>query len=271
METPLRELPFRLDLVQYLADHRTGVLTQVFSAFTFLGELEGYIAIIVLIYVAFDKKLALRLAVVTLAAMSLNHALKTLIQNPRPFIADGSYAQRWAVSPAKAADLATEYSTPSGHAMAASAFYVYLYAKVARFYVRIACIFLIVLIGLSRPYLGVHYFEDVASGWVLGTLLALFAVRQEASIAAGWGRCSAAQQATILIAASLVLWLATLGLGNWSANEPPSAFVSYAGLLTGVLIGSPLEAKLVDFDPRSSALWSKTARYLLSVAMVVGT
>jgi membrane-associated phospholipid phosphatase len=184
------ELPFSLELIRFLADNRIEPLTRFFQFFTFLGEVEGYVLLITLIYVAFDKQLAFRLAVLTLVTMSLNHLLKTLIMNPRPFIADGTYSQRWAVSADRAAELATEYSTPSGHAMAGAAFYSYLFAMVKKREVRIGCVLLILLIGLSRPYLGVHYLEDVLFGWVLGVSLALVAVRYSAGIARGWARFS---------------------------------------------------------------------------------
>src|SRR5262249_13047803 len=149
------ELAFRSDWVQYFADHRSPVLTAIFQLFTFAGEIEGYILIVALVYAAYDKRLGVRLAVVTLVTMSLNHALKTLIRNPRPFQSDGSYLSKWAVTPERAADLATEYSTPSGHAMGAASFYTYLYANTRKHWARIGIVLCILLIGASRPYLGV--------------------------------------------------------------------------------------------------------------------
>ena len=136
----MEELPFNIDLIRFLADSRTEFLTRLNQFFTFLGEVEGFVLVVALIYVAFDKKLAYRLSVLTLVTMSLNHLLKTIIMNPRPFITEGTYAERWAVSPGKAAELATEYSTPSGHAMAGAAFYSYLFASVRNTWFRSACI-----------------------------------------------------------------------------------------------------------------------------------
>jgi hypothetical protein len=42
--------------------------------------------IVSLVYVAWDKRLAFRLALVAIGAMCLIHGLKTLIANPRPFV-----------------------------------------------------------------------------------------------------------------------------------------------------------------------------------------
>src|SRR5262245_60811549 len=122
------DLHFNMAIMQWLADHRTPLLTAIFSFATFMGDAKGYILIVLGVYVMWDKALGMRLAAVVLLAMSLNHVLKTIIANPRPFIREGTWAQNWAVSPRTALSLASEYSTPSGHAMASGAFYAYVAA-----------------------------------------------------------------------------------------------------------------------------------------------
>jgi membrane-associated phospholipid phosphatase len=264
-------LPFGTAFIRFLADHRNDALTALFQLFTFLGEIEGYVLLITLIYVAYDKRLAFRLAVLTLIAMTLNHALKTAIRNPRPFIAEGSHFEQWAVSPAKARDLATEFSTPSGHAMAGGAFYTFLYASVRNRQVRIAAILALLLTGLSRPYLGVHYLEDILLGWPLGIALAVFSLTYAETMRDLWQRFSHPQQVGLVVGSSMAIWLVTRALGHWSSEGQPSAFVSYAGFLTGIVVAHPLEAVRLDFDPRSSSLARKALRYALSVGMILGT
>jgi len=261
-------LPFREDLVQYLADHRLPGLTPVLQAFTDLGEIQGYILLIALVFVAYDKRLAIRLAVLTLVTMSFNHIIKTLIANPRPFMGDGSYLQKWAVSPERAADLATEYSTPSGHAMAAGSFYGYLVLMTRDARWRALFVALALLIGLSRPYLGVHYAEDVLVGWVLGAGMAIAAVRYGPRIEVRWRRMPYRGRVLLLLGLSAAVWVATWAFSVWSSGEPPSAFVSYAGLLTGVLGAQPLEARFVRFDPRSGGPLRALARYAICVGLM---
>ncbi len=68
------------------------------------------------------------------------------------------------------------YSYPSGHAMNAFvfygllAFYLIKFTKKSLFEVAIAVVFsvLVILIGLSRIYLGVHYPTDVFAGYLAG-------------------------------------------------------------------------------------------------------
>jgi len=268
----MTELPFRLDLLKFLADHRTGLLTQFFLLTTFVGDVGGYILIIVAIYVLYDKRLAFRLAAVVLLTMCLNHLLKIVIKNPRPFIHEGTYVEKWAVSPDNARVLATEYSTPSGHAMGAAAFYSYLYAKLRDRSVRVVAVLAILLTGLSRPYLGVHYLEDVLIGWAIGIGIAVLAVKYEDAIQERWSELSFAGQVLGAVAASVVLWSIASALGaGGTIDEPPRAFLTYTGFLSGVVIGVPLERKHVDFDPRSSTVLSKALRYVVSVASVLVT
>ncbi|GAA3114907.1 phosphatase PAP2 family protein [Rhizobium viscosum] len=74
-----------------------------------------------------------------------------------------------------------DLSFPSGHAMVSAVTYLTLGALLARtqrfratrIFVMAAGIFLAVIIGLSRIYLGVHYPTDVVAGWVAGSLWAL--------------------------------------------------------------------------------------------------
>ena len=155
--------------------------------------------------------------------------------------------------------------------MAGSGFYSYLYASVKNRYVRTLSITLLLLTGLSRPYLGVHYLEDVPIGWALGLSIALLSVRYAESIGSLWNRFSYPQQLLIAAASSLVLWGFTRAQVGWSTEAQPLAFVGYAGFLTGIVAGYPVERRTVDFDPRSSTVARRALRYLLTVGLILGT
>ena len=261
-------LPFNLGLVQLLADHRNVFLTKLAQIAAFAGGVEGYILLATLIYVVWNKRLAIRLSVVMLAALSLNDLLKLLVRNPRPFIAQGTYLQKWAVPAKSARNLAMEFSTPSGHATGAAAFYAYLYGLVRSRVVRIVAVAVILIIGISRPYLGVHYFEDVFLGWAFGLAVAAVALRYAEAIAAAWNRISHCLQIAIVAPGSVALWLIAVLLNGHSTTGQPYAYLCYGGFLTGIVIARPLELSKVNFDPRSSTLLVKTLRYFLSVGLL---
>ncbi len=69
----------------------------------------------------------------------------------------------------------SSYSFPSGHTLTSIIFYIILSYLLINFYkiknkrlVYSISTFLIVIVGFSRIYLGVHYFSDVIGGIILG-------------------------------------------------------------------------------------------------------
>ncbi|MFA6117996.1 MAG: phosphatase PAP2 family protein [Sphingomonas sp.] len=265
----MHQLPFDIRTMEFLADHRFSPLTEFFLFASNMGEVRGYLLITTLIYVAFDKRLAVRLALLISLTMGFNHLLKIIIKNPRPFIVEGDYLQKWAVPLDNARDLATEWSTPSGHAMGAASFYIFLGGCLRRRAIYILAVVAILATGASRPYLGVHYVEDILLGWAIGLGVGLTALRYGERVAARWNRIPYGRQVAIALAGSLVFWLLTIAVNGGRIDGQPRAFLGYAGIATGVVIAWPLELRFVQFDPRSGSVLLKGLRYLLSVALSV--
>lgn len=154
------------DAVLYgLRQYQSPWLDSVMYGISFMGS-EAVAILLVLLLAVFGVQrrwgAALSLMVVTVGAQLLNNVLKDLFQRTRPAPVDGFIA-------------AQAWSFPSGHAMVSAAFYLFL-AYVAwrllrgplRGLVTGGLITLVLLIGLSRLYLGVHYLTDVAAGYVAG-------------------------------------------------------------------------------------------------------
>ena len=102
------------------------------------------------------------LLLTVVGAQLINNVLKDLFHRTRP-------------GPVEVLIQAQAFSFPSGHAMVAAAFYLflgYLAWRLLRGWARAACVaglsLLVLLIGLSRLYLGVHYVTDVLAGYVAG-------------------------------------------------------------------------------------------------------
>lgn len=115
-----------------------------------------------------DRRAAVALVSVALADVTLNALLKAAFERDRPDL--------WSL----VADLQS-YSFPSGHAMAAAAIYGFAAVVVARLVPRaraplaVATPILVLAIGLSRIYLGVHWPTDVLAGFAAGAVLLLAA------------------------------------------------------------------------------------------------
>lgn len=263
------DFPLGLDGLNFLIEHRTAFMSSLLHFFTWLGEDEGYILIITGIYLMHDKKYAIRLAFLVLVTMSVNHLLKMVIGNPRPFVTEGSFMKKWLVDPEYARELASEFSTPSGHAMSSFVFYGYLYSTFKNTYFRILAILVIVLIGVSRPYLGVHFVEDVMLGWGVAFLAILLVLKYSGEIGKVWNSQGPLKQLLITLSASLTLWLVTFYLHGGDIKSQPLPFVGHMGFIMGLVLGSNLEAKYVNFDPKSGSIVLKLTRWLLAVVLVM--
>ncbi len=123
------------------------------------------------------KRAALWLAIAMAGSLLLDLALKFAYHRPRPTAFFGA-------APAS-------YSFPSGHALCSLCFYGVLAGLLSarikslpwRIVVWIAASALIIAIGLSRIYLGVHYPSDVLAGYLaatvwVGTIIVLDHVRK---------------------------------------------------------------------------------------------
>jgi undecaprenyl-diphosphatase len=94
----------------------------------------------------------------------LNELLKQIFSRPRPVFADPLL-------------VAQNYSFPSGHAMMSLigfglfAYFIWhslMHYRYLRIFLTFALVLLVVLIGISRMTLGVHYLSDVVAGFAAG-------------------------------------------------------------------------------------------------------
>ena len=111
---------------------------------------------------------AVLLLVSTVGSFMLTTALKAVFERSRPDLIDSGYT-------------AAFYSFPSGHATVAVGFYgaltlivAYRLRGLARWTVVAFGVALVLLIGFSRLYLGVHYPTDVLAGFLAAPLWLVF-------------------------------------------------------------------------------------------------
>ncbi len=155
--------------------YRNESLTKVFEFITHLGDRVAYsVAAVMVATFFFFKygrwKFTLQTILVLLLSSLSNVVLKKVINRARPTL-----EHLVAVS---------TLSYPSGHSMSAMAFYgflIYLSFRFSRSWgPKLLAFFgfglLILLIGISRVYLGVHYPSDVIAGFVGGLIWVAFCV-----------------------------------------------------------------------------------------------
>lgn len=161
-----------------------------------LGVEEVYILLMPVLYWCVDASLGLRVGIMLLTAQFTNALFKLAFRLPRPY---------WIDSRVLAYSAETSFGMPSGHAQSAAGIWGLIAANRRRRAVVITCIALIFLIGVSRIYLGVHYFSDVLLGWILGGLLLLVFVRLDRPVSNWLRRLSLRNQILLAAATSLVI------------------------------------------------------------------
>ena len=160
-------------IANLLTAFRTETLTNVFSWITLLGKSQVilyFIAVTVAILWLWRKYYyILPLFVAVIGSGAFTYSGKLAFHRPRPELA--VYAEH-------------SFSFPSGHATIAVAFYGFLSYLLIRFAPNwrrkvnlfFAGTLLILAIGLSRIYLGVHFLSDVWSGYLVGAMWLIIAI-----------------------------------------------------------------------------------------------
>ncbi len=166
---------FDAAITKYVISFRSPHLNSILQFVTNLGDLYGYIVITTVCSLLFYFKFknwhyVVQLVFVIIVSGLSNLALKEVINRARPTAEHLVSVQT--------------LSYPSGHAMSATAFYGFLiylcyFLKINKWLkgsLIFLCSFLIVSIGISRIYLGVHFPSDIAGGIIAGTIWLMFCV-----------------------------------------------------------------------------------------------
>ncbi|MHB1424842.1 MAG: phosphatase PAP2 family protein [Gemmataceae bacterium] len=156
--------------------HHTLLRDNVMEFFTHLGDAETTISVLsvamIHLFVAGRQRTAIILLLASTLGLGFSQSMKYLIMRERPDVA-------W-----RLIDRPASPSFPSGHSLNSMAIYGSM-ALLASRHVRhrgLAMLILVVgfalslAIGISRPYLGVHYPSDVLAGWTGGLAYALLAL-----------------------------------------------------------------------------------------------
>jgi membrane-associated phospholipid phosphatase len=156
----------------WLIERRSRTLDAVLATISTMGSslVLTPVAVVLAMVLAMrgHRSDALLVSLTTLGAVLLGPLLKTVIERPRPDHGHLVVVNSWAY--------------PSGHSLTSMAVLGVLIALAvrhlsalsARTVVIAAGVLLIVAVGVSRVYLGVHWPTDVLAGWLIGsTWLAL--------------------------------------------------------------------------------------------------
>lgn len=150
----------------FFSVHNNVIFTNIFKAISFICSPKFMIVLNVLLFIFIIVKKKYKLFIIVLSSISsviINNLVKIIVRRERP-----DYLRMV---------MEKSYSFPSGHAMISVLFFgsiIYLVNKYNLKYKKLITFSLstfVLLVGISRIYLGVHYLTDVVGGYLLGFIV----------------------------------------------------------------------------------------------------
>lgn len=240
-------LPFEEQLIVWLQHLGEGTVLQTIlfylnNFFSFLGEEMICIAVMGFVYWGLDKKRGERIgAAIMLTNVSIG-LLKNIFSRVRPWAASGSIELLRDVD---------GFSFPSGHSANCTALYpTTAYEFRERKWLRWVAVFVPLLCGISRCYVGAHWPTDVIVGLATGLLIFLMV---EAVLRSGFNK---------FIFYFILIAVSSVGLLYCTTND---YFNSY-GMLIGFVFGLLFEQRFTRFE-NTGNLWLALLRTVMGGAL----
>ena len=258
-------------------------LFPVMKFFTFLGDEEFYLLITPVLYWCIDTSIGIRTALMLMFSSSIYTYGKWLFHTPRPY---------WYSRQIKIFKAETSFGMPSGHSTNAVTIWGYLASKFKKSWFWLIAVSLMILVGLSRIVLAVHFPHDVLSGWTLGIIILLVFIKLESKVTSWLQEKTLSQKITYASLVSILMiilaWFVLLPLNNWSVpqtwqenatvafpDEPQldpasiSGEITLAGTFIGLAIGHILLFDNGGYSTKGK-WWQQFLRYMVGVIGVFG-
>lgn len=225
-------------------------LDGLFKALTFFGSEEFYLLLLPFVYWCVDRVLGIRLIVLLLSSAAINTVAKIAAAQPRPFQYDARV---------KPITTETTYGFPSGHTQSTTSVWGFLGRRERRWWFWALAIVMVIGVGTSRIYLGVHFPTDVLGGLVIGLIVLWLFVKLWPPIE-GWLR-SLALPAQLAFTALVPLLLLIVSRDD--------EVVTGVGTMVGIGVGIALERRVVRFST-SGTIADKALRLAVGLVVIVG-
>lgn len=220
--------------IKFLQQFRNPFFDFLFNLISFLGEPFVIVVVLCILYWCLDKSKSEKLIFILVSSMAFNDAIKNMARIKRPWLLDKEVIS---LRP----DTATGYSFPSGHTQFTATLYTSLMILFKKKWLYILGSIFIVLMPISRMYLGAHTFWDILLALILGIGLPfLFSFI--------FDKIKNKKPIYLLVFLIPVIFVLAGLLPFWNEN-PPILTDSFKiiGLSIGGVIGIIIEKSKIDF------------------------
>ncbi len=242
-----------IDFILMLQSSPSPFLDSFFYLITQLGGM-AYILVVPFVIWCIEPRLGIRALLAMLIAQYIVMLVKDIVQEPRPYLADSRIISEGERSS----------SFPSGHAMGSMVFYGLLLLWTDKKWLKASIGILVVLIGLSRNYLGVHYPHDVIAGWVLGIIFLYGWCKWQYQIADFFYRQSLSVQLSLLF-----IIPAAIATVHYFVFDSFRA-LAVAGAISACVLSLMVNKNNTLLNIEGSIIL-KAGRYIIGTAIMLGT
>lgn len=256
-----------MELLYWFESIRNPILDGFLSLVTHLGEETFFMVGALFVFWCVDKRKGYYLLSVGFTGVLINQWLKIACRVPRPWVKDPNFT---IVESARME--ASGYSFPSGHTQTAVGFFGGIARFTGRLWLRIVCIVILLLVSISRMYLGVHTPADVGVSFVVAAILVFVLYPLMESTL--WFP----NRMYLILGVLLAFSLAFVGFVEFypfPADIDPDNFASavknaysMAGGVGGMLVVSIFDDKLLQF-PNRAPWWGQAVKLAAGLVLVV--
>lgn len=256
-----------MELLYWFESIRNPVLNVFMSLVTHLGEETFFMVGALFVFWCVDKRRGYYLLSVGFVGTLINQWLKIICRVPRPWVKDPNFT---IVESARAE--AAGYSFPSGHTQTAVGFFGGVARFTERTGLRAACIVILLLVSISRMYLGVHTPADVGVSFVVAAVLvfALYPLMESTL----WFPNRIYLILGVLLGFSLAFvgfmefFPFPAGIDADNFAEAVKNSYSMAGAVGGMLVVSVFDNKVLQF-PNRAPWWGQVVKMVGGLVLVV--
>ncbi len=256
-----------MEFLYFLESIRNPVLDAIMSVLTYLGSEIAFLAFAMAVYWCVDKRRGYYIMTVGYIGVIINQFLKIMCMIPRPWVIDPNFTT---VEGAKAD--AGGYSFPSGHTQNSTGTYggIFMFGK--KLWLRILCIAFIIIVPITRMYLGVHTPLDVGVSLLIGAVLvvALYPVFELTKKHPNLLYCLLGGFFLLAIVFTLfsMLYPFSAEVDPDNLYELRKNACTLLGATGGVFIFYPIEKKYINFDEKATA-WGQIVKMIFGIAVVM--